>query len=67
METIFAAPAFFSVGIKMENTMWSCVGVPKTTLRFDDSPQNPEKLLYSWLWVITDKGCRFKSAKEKYT
>ena len=59
METIFAAPAFFSVGMKMENTMWSCVGVPKTTLRFDDSPQNPEKLLYSQF--------KFVSAKKKNT
>lgn len=42
--TIFAAPAFFSMGRKMENSLGSCVRIPKTIFRFDDSPQKPEKL-----------------------
>lgn len=42
-------------------------GSPRLPLRFDDSPQNPEKLLYSRLWFITVKQYRLTSAKEKCT
>ena len=37
MGTIFATSAFSSIGKKMENVIGSCVRVPNTTLRFDDS------------------------------
>lgn len=43
------------------------MGVPKTTLSIDNSLETQRthwKLLHSWLWFITAKGYRLKSAKE---
>lgn len=45
-------------------------GVPKITLRVDDSVKglkDPGKLFYSQLQFITAKGYRLNSAKEKGT
>ena len=39
MGKIFAVSAFSRIDKKMENSIGSCVRVPKTTLRFDDSPE----------------------------
>lgn len=39
MRKIFAVSAFSRIDKKMENSIGSCVRVPKTTLGFDDSPE----------------------------
>lgn len=44
----------------------ACVGGPHTIHRqWFDKTQTSEKLLYSWLWFITEKGYRLKSAQDK--